>query len=170
MAVEPRSSRLLSAEVHDQFKDAMAGLPAGIVIVSTQDRAGFRGLTASSFTSVSIEPPLVLVCLDRFAQTRDAVAASRLFNVSVLERAQEFIAERFAGRAPMVDPAWRQVPHVVGVNGLPVVRGCVAWFECELRDLYGAGDHDVAVGEVMRAGRNAGEPLVSWDRAFWRLC
>jgi len=156
--------------VDEQFKDAMAGLPAGVVVVSTQDRAGFRGLTASSFTSVSIEPPLVLVCLDRFAQTRDAVAASGFFNVSVLERGQEFIAERFAGRAPMVDPAWRQVPHVVGANGLPVVRGCVAWFECELREMYEAGDHDIAISEVRRAGRNAGEPLVSWDRAFWRLC
>lgn len=148
----------------------MAGLPAGVVVVSTLDRAGFRGLTASSFTSVSVEPPLVLVCLDRFAQTREAVAASRFFNVSVLERGQEFIAERFAGRAPMVDPAWRQVPHVLGANGLPVVRGCVAWFECELQDMYEAGDHDIAVGEVTRAARDAGEPLVSWDRAFWRLC
>ena len=148
----------------------MAGLPAGVVVVSTLDRAGFRGLTASSFTSVSVEPPLVLVCLDRFAQTREAVAASRSFNVSVLERGQEFIAERFAGRAPMVDPAWRQVPHVLGANGLPVVRGCVAWFECELQDMHEAGDHDIAVGEVTRAARDAGEPLVSWDRAFWRLC
>jgi len=156
--------------VREQFKDAMAGLPAGVVVVSTLDRAGFRGLTASSFTSVSVEPPLVLVCLDRFAQTREAVAASRFFNVSVLERGQEFIAERFAGRAPMVDPAWRQVPHVLGANGLPVVRGCVAWFECELQDMYEAGDHDIAVGEVTRAARDAGEPLVSWDRAFWRLC
>jgi len=156
--------------VREQFKDAMAGLPAGVVVVSTLDRAGFRGLTASSFTSVSVEPPLVLVCLDRFAQTSEAVAASRFFNVSVLERGQEFIAERFAGRAPMVDPAWRQVPHVLGANGLPVVRGCVAWFECELQDIHEAGDHDIAVGEVTRAARDAGEPLVSWDRAFWRLC
>jgi len=156
--------------VREQFKDAMAGLPAGVVVVSTLDRAGFRGLTASSFTSVSVEPPLVLVCLDRFAQTREAVAAARFFNVSVLERGQEFIAERFAGRAPMVDPAWRQVPHVLGANGLPVVRGCVAWFECELQDIHEAGDHDIAVGEVTRAARDAGEPLVSWDRAFWRLC
>jgi flavin reductase ActVB len=161
---------LRSAEVEDQFKDAMAGLPAGVVVVSTRDRAGFRGLTASSFASVSLEPLLVLVCLDRFAQTRDAVAVSRAFNVSVLERGQEFVAERFAGRAPMVDPAWREVPHVLGANGLPVVRGCVAWFECELRDMHHAGDHDIAVGEVTRARRDSGEPLVSWDRAFWRLC
>ena len=154
----------------DQFKDAMAALPAGVVIVSTRDRAGFRGLTASSFTSVSLAPPLVLVCLDHFAQTRDAVETSGLFNVSVLERGQEFVADRFAGRAPVVDPAWHAVPHVLGANRLPVVRGCVAWFECQLWDLHPAGDHDIFVGQVMQAGRDSGEPLVSWDRAFWRLC
>jgi len=156
--------------VLDQFKDAMAALPSGVVIVSTRDRAGFRGLTASSFTSVSLAPPLVLVCLDHFAQTRDAIAASGLFNVSILERGQEFLADRFAGRAPVVDPAWREVPHLLGANGLPVVRGCVAWFECELLDVYPAGDHDIFVGRVTQAGRDSGEPLVSWDRAFWRLC
>jgi len=147
----------------------MAGLPAGVVVVSTRDRAGFRGLTASSFASVSLEPLLVLVCLDRFAQTRDAVAVSRAFNVSVLERGQEFVAERFAGRAPLVGPAWQEIPHDVGESGLPIVRGCVAWFECVLRDLYPAGDHEIAVGEVTAAGRGPGEPLVLWDRAFWRL-
>ncbi len=148
----------------------MAAVPAGVVVISTRDGAGFRGLTASSFTSAALEPPLVLVCLDRFAQTRDAVAAARLFNVSVLDRGQEFLAERFAGRAPQVDPGWRDVPHFLGSNGLPVVRGSIAWFECDLRDLHPAGDHDIAVGLVTFAGRAAGEPLVAWDRAFWRLC
>jgi flavin reductase (DIM6/NTAB) family NADH-FMN oxidoreductase RutF len=153
----------------DEFREAMAGVPAGVVVIGVRDEDGLRGLTASSFTSVSLEPPLVLVCLDRFARTRDAVAASARFTVSVLERSQEFVAERFAGRAPLVGPAWRDVPHDVGAGGLPIVRGCVAWFDCTLRDLHAAGDHDIAVGEVVAAGRGPGEPLVLWDRAFWRI-
>ena len=91
------------------------------------------------------------------------------FNLSVLERGQEFLAERFSGRAPLVDPSWREVPHRLGGNGLPIVEGCVAWFECRLHQLYPAGDHDIALGEVIDAGREAGEPLILWDRAFWRL-
>lgn len=153
----------------NEYRDAMAGLPAGLVVVSTRDHAGFRGLTASSFTSASLDPPLVLVCLDSLARTRDAVVAAGAFNVSVLERRQEFLAERFAGRAPLVGPTWREVPHVLGANGLPIVDGCVAWFECTLRELHPAGDHEVAVGEVTAAGRGGGEPLVLWDRAFWGL-
>lgn len=147
----------------------MAGLAASVVVVSTRAGAGFRGLTASSFTAASLDPPLVLVCLDSLAQTRDAVSQAGAFNVSVLERRHEFIAERFAGRAPLVDPGWREVPHVLGGNGLPIVDGSVAWFECVLRELRPAGDHDIAIGEVTAAGRGAGEPLVLWNRAFWTL-
>jgi flavin-dependent trigonelline monooxygenase, reductase component len=155
--------------VTDEFRGAMAAVPAGVVVVSARDAEGLRGLTASSFTSVSLDPPLVLVCLDRFAGTRDAVATSAGYTVSVLERGQEFVAERFSGRAPLVGPGWQEVPHDLGENGLPIVRGCVAWFECTLRELRAAGDHDIALGEVTAAGRRPGEPLVLWDRAFWRL-
>jgi flavin reductase (DIM6/NTAB) family NADH-FMN oxidoreductase RutF len=155
--------------VLEDFRSAMAGVPAGVVVISARDGAGFRGLTASSFTSASLEPPLVLVCLERLTRTRDAIAASGRFAVSVLERSQEFVAERFAGRAPAVGAAWRDVPHDVGESGLPVVRGSVAWFECALRELVVAGDHDIALGEVTGAGRGPGEPLVLWDRSFWRL-
>jgi flavin reductase (DIM6/NTAB) family NADH-FMN oxidoreductase RutF len=155
--------------VLDRYREAMAAVAAGVVVVAARDVTGFAGLTATSFTSVSLEPPLVLVCLDRFARTRDAVEGGGAFAVSVLERGQEFVAERFAGRAPQVSPSWAEVPHELGELGLPIVRGCAAWFECELRALHEAGDHDVAVGEVVAAGRGAGEPLVLWDRAYWRL-
>jgi flavin reductase (DIM6/NTAB) family NADH-FMN oxidoreductase RutF len=147
----------------------MAAVPAGVAVVSTGAGRRYYSLAATSFTSASLEPPLLLVCLDSLSQTRQAVADTGAFNLSVLERGQEFLAERFSGRAPLVDPGWRDVPHRLGGNGLPLVDGCIAWFECELRDLVKAGDHDVALGEVVAAGREAGEPLVLWDRAFWRL-
>ena len=164
-----RSRRLAGVDVRDAFREAMAAVPAAVAVVSVRAAGGFRGLTASSFTSVSISPPLLLVCLDSLSQTREAVAEDRAFNLSVLERSQEFIAERFAGRAPLIDQAWGEVPHVLGGNQLPVLQGCVAWFECRLRDLHPAGDHEIAVGEVLACGRSGGEPLVLWDRAYWRL-
>ncbi len=149
--------------------DALARLAAGVVVIGTAGRSGFRGLTATSFTAVSAEPPLVIVCVDSLAQSRDAVARAGSFGVSVLERSQEFVAERFAGRAPLVDPAWLDVPHEVGANGAPLVRGAVAWLECRLEQLLPAGDHDIAVGRVTAATTLPGEPLVLWDRAFWSL-
>jgi len=147
----------------------MARVPAGVVVVSARTEDGFRGLTASSLVSISIDPPLVLVGLERDTATRAAVLRNRAFNVSVLTRAQEFIADRFAGRAPTIDPTWRDVPHRLGANDIPLIEGCAAWLECTLVDLHPAGDHDICVGEVTAATPGSGDPLILWDRAFWTL-
>ena len=152
-----------------EFRDAMARLAAGVVVVSARTAEGYRGLTASTLVSVSADPPLVLVGLERESATRAAVVETRRFNVSVLTRDQEFLAERFAGRAPSVDPAWQQIPHRLGANGIPLIDGCAAWLECELEQVHAAGDHDVCIGSVNVALIGAGNPLILWDRAFWTL-
>ncbi len=147
----------------------MARVPAGVVVVSARGAAGFRGLTASSLVSISVEPPLVLVGLERETATLSAVVESQAFNVSVLARSQEFIADRFAGRAPAIDAAWKNVPHRLGANGIPLIEGCAAWLECRLVEIHSAGDHDICLGEVVDAATGSGDPLVLWDREFWTL-
>jgi flavin reductase (NADH) len=147
----------------------MARLPAGVVVVSARIGDEFRGLTASSLVSISLEPPLVLAGLERESATRAAVIETRAFNVSLLTRSQEFIADRFAGRAPAIDPQWRTLPHRLGANGVPLLEGCAAWLECRLVQVHRAGDHDVCIGEVEAATTGAGDPLILWDRAFWTL-
>jgi flavin reductase (DIM6/NTAB) family NADH-FMN oxidoreductase RutF len=147
----------------------MARLPAGVVVVSARAENGYRGLTASSLVSISVDPPMVLVGLEREAATRAAVAEGKAFNVSVLTRSQEFIADRFAGRAPSIDPRWEGVPHRLGANGIPLIEGCAAWLECRLVEIHAAGDHDICVGEVIAASAGSGDPLILWDRAFWAL-
>lgn len=147
----------------------MARLPAGVVVISTRFNDQYRGLTASSLISISLEPPLVLAGLERESATRAAIIGSKAFNVSLLTRSQEFIADRFAGRAPAVDIKWRNVPHRLGANGIPLVDGCAAWLECEVVQLHPAGDHDIVLGEVQAAAVGSGDPLILWDRAFWTL-
>lgn len=147
----------------------MARLPAGVVVVSSLLGGEYRGLTASSLVSISLEPPMVSVGLERESSTRAAVAESGMFNVSLLTRAQEFLADRFAGRAPAVDPRWRTLPHRLGANGIPLLEGCAAWLECRLVAVHPAGDHDLCLGEVTAAEIGSGDPLILWDRAFWSL-
>jgi flavin reductase (DIM6/NTAB) family NADH-FMN oxidoreductase RutF len=151
------------------FRDVMARLPSGVVVVSARHGAGYRGLTASSLVSVSADPPMVMVGLEREATTRAAVVEGKAFNVSVLTRAQEFIADRFAGRAPAIDESWREIPHRLGTNGIPLIEGCVAWLECSLVATHAAGDHDICIGRIVAAVQGAGDPLILWDRAFWTL-
>jgi flavin reductase (DIM6/NTAB) family NADH-FMN oxidoreductase RutF len=151
------------------FRDVMARLPAGVVVISARTATGYRGLTASSLASISVDPPMVVVGLDRDAATRAAVVEGKAFNVSVLTRSQEFIADRFAGRAPAIDLRWEGVPHRLGANGIPLVEGCAAWLECRLIEIHPAGDHDICLGEVTSATSGSGDPLILWDRAFWTL-
>jgi len=152
-----------------QFRDAMARLPAGVVVITARVGDEFRGLTASSLVSISLDPPLVLVGLERESATRAAVLETKAFNASLLTRSQEFLADRFAGRAPALDLEWRTLPHRLGTNGIPLLDGCAAWLECRLVQVHQAGDHDICVGEVLAAGIGSGDPLVLWDRTFWTL-
>ena len=152
-----------------EFRDALARLACGVVVVSARTAGGYRGLTASTLISVSAEPPLVLVGLEHETATLAAVREGKRFNVSVLTRAQEFLAERFAGRAPAVQAAWTEVPHHLGANGIPLLDGCAAWLECDLEQVHEAGDHDICVGRVTAAMAGAGDPLILWDRQFWTL-
>jgi len=147
----------------------MARLPSGVVVVSARYGTGYRGLTASSLVSISVDPPMVMVGLEREATTRAAVLEGMAFNVSVLTRTQEFIADRFAGRAPAIDESWREIPHRLGTNGIPLIEGCVAWLEGSLLATHPAGDHDICLGQVDAAVAGAGDPLILWDRAFWTL-
>jgi len=151
------------------FRDAMARLPAGVVVLSTKEGPGFRGLTATSFTSLSLEPPLVLACLDRQSLTRVALREHGAFNASVLGRDHAFLAERFSGQAPAVDRTWREVKHRLGENGLPILEGALAWLECTVEDIHPGGDHEIVIGRVAACGVGRGDPLVLWDRGFWGL-
>ena len=147
----------------------MARLPAGVVVITARVGDEFRGLTASSLVSISLDPPLVLVGLERESATRAAVLETKAFNASLLTRSQEFLADRFAGRAPALDLEWRTLPHRLGTNGIPLLDGCAAWLECRLVQVHQAGDHDICVGEGLAAGIGSGDPLVLWDRTFWTL-
>ena len=151
------------------FLDVMARVPAGVVLLSTLDGDGYKGITASSLASISLEPPMVLVGLEKNSATRVAILGTRAFNVSVLSRSQEFVADRFAGRAPAVDPRWKTLPHRLGANGIPLLDGAAAWLECRLDAIHPAGDHDIIVGAVDAADLGSGDPLILWDRQFWTL-
>jgi len=147
----------------------MARVPAGVVIVSARDADEYRGLTASSFVPIFSDPPLVLVVMQHESATRSAIATTEAFNISVLSRNQEFIADRLAGRAPALDPGWTSLPHELGANRIPLVVGAAAWFECSLQRIHRVGDHDICVGAVESAVAGSGNPLISWDRAYWTI-
>ncbi len=148
------------------FRSALGMFATGVTIVTARTASGeLAGLTASSFNSVSLDPPLVLWSLGRAAGSMAVFANGRHYAINVLAADQQALAERFAARD--VD-RWQGVEFVEGVSGAPVLAGCVATFECFNRSQYTEGDHVIFVGEVERCTRRASaSPLLYHGGRFY---
>jgi flavin reductase (DIM6/NTAB) family NADH-FMN oxidoreductase RutF len=131
---------------------------AGVTVVTTRDREGRpSGLTASAFTSVSLDPPLVLVCVDHTATAHPDLRDRGWFAVNVLRREQEALSRRFAVSG---GDKFRGVPCHEGRTGLPLLDGALATLECRIVDTHEAGDHTIFIGQVESASVEDGRPLV----------
>jgi len=141
-----------------RFRAAMGLLPTGVTVVTAGGPDGPAGATANAVCSLSIEPMLMLACLDRGSRTLFAVQAANHFGVSVLHAGQEQIARAFATKAPVADKwagvAWSER------DGIPAIDDSLAWIACELRDVIAGGDHVIVTGEVRDLAVGEGTPLV----------
>lgn len=135
--------------------------------MTTADADGrYRGFTASSFSSVSLTPPLVLVCLDGRADCLEAFSGSEGFVVHVLRRDQEDLAVRFASKGT---DKFADVRVSRSADGLPLLQLGLARLECRTERRVMAGDHVILIGEVRRAEAADGEPLIYFRQAYRRL-
>jgi flavin reductase (DIM6/NTAB) family NADH-FMN oxidoreductase RutF len=145
--------------VHDgkELRGVLGRFATGITVV-TAGAATPHGMTANSFTSVSMDPPLVLVCVRRDATMHDVISDGGVFAVSVLSGRQEPLARYFANRTrPKGEHEFDVVDHQPGpCTGVPVMSDTLAWLECELTAVYDGGDHSIFVGLVVAMGRGAG--------------
>jgi flavin reductase (DIM6/NTAB) family NADH-FMN oxidoreductase RutF len=142
----------------DTFRSALASLPTGVTIVATNGADGPAGATANAVSSLSIEPMLMLACLDRGSRTLLAVQAADRFSVSVLHDGQEPIARSFATKAPPAEK-WAGVSWSER-DGLPAIDDALLWVACDLRDVITAGDHVILTGAVTDLTTATGTPLV----------
>ncbi|HXR29843.1 MAG TPA: flavin reductase family protein [Solirubrobacterales bacterium] len=136
----------------------MAKLPTGVTVVSAGGPGGPAGATANAVCSLSIEPMLMLACLDRGSRTLLAVQGANHFGISVLHTGQEEIARSFATKAPVPDK-WRGISWSER-DGIPAIDDSLLWIACELRDVVAAGDHVIVTGEVRDLASGEGEPLI----------
>jgi flavin reductase (DIM6/NTAB) family NADH-FMN oxidoreductase RutF len=151
----------------DEFRRALGQFASGVTVVTTRSAEGQPlGLTVSSFCSVSLDPPLVLVCVDARSETNPGFRSSGVFGVSVLSEGQQAWSRRFAsGGASKFDG----VEMMTGKLGLALVPGALAYLECRLSAAYDAGDHALYVGEVVELSANPGRPLVYHGSAYGEL-
>ncbi|TVR55790.1 MAG: flavin reductase [Gemmatimonadales bacterium] len=135
-----------------RLREAMGRFATGVTVVTGRRTSGeWVGFTANSLTSVSLDPPLVLVCVDRASSSRDALLESGRFAVSLLGRGQEDVARRFAGKAQR-DSRFEELSVRAGREGVPILDGAMAWLDCRIWEVVEAGDHTVLFGAVEMAG------------------
>lgn len=140
------------------MRQCLSRFATGVTIVATRGSDGrFVGLTANSFNSLSLDPPLILWSLAASASSLEVFKGQRFFSVSVLSVEQVDIARRFASRQP---DRFHGVAIHEGLDGIPLIDGALAWFECERRTQVAHGDHWLFVGEVKRCAAAAGSPLI----------
>jgi flavin reductase (DIM6/NTAB) family NADH-FMN oxidoreductase RutF len=166
MSSEGVQDRTLGVSSED-FRRACSRFTTGVTIASVVDREGTpHGLTVNSFTSVSLDPPLVLIALAHSASVMDVFRGARFFAVNVLAASQRALAERFAlkGHDRFDGLAWH-----AGETGAPLLSGTLAEIECAISQRFTAGDHDLFVGEMVRAVVHEGEPLLYFGGSYRKL-
>lgn len=149
------------------FRSVLGRFASGVTVLTTRDAAGRdHGMTASAVCSVSLEPPLVLVCVEQRAAIHAPLAAASHFALNILSASQEAIARRFAenGTDRFDGLAWTR-----GTTGVVLLEGILAHVECTVTHRYPGGDHSIVVGEVLEAAAGTGLPLLYYRGGYAQL-
>jgi len=151
----------------DDFKNALASWASGVSVVTVNEEGQLYGLTVSSFSSVSLDPPLILVCLANSNRMPSMVDRTGSFAVSILERGQEAASNYFASRGREPGPDFGEIDIDWTESGQPAITGASAWVSCKVHSTIIQGDHTICVGEVVEAKTaDAADPLLYFRRAY----
>jgi flavin reductase (DIM6/NTAB) family NADH-FMN oxidoreductase RutF len=151
----------------DEFRSVLGRFPSGVTVVTTRGAdESDEGMTVSAFCSVSLEPPLVLICIEKTASVHDALTQAPAFVVNILSAKQEQIARRFS----IVDiDRFEGVGFSRSVNGIAVIDEVLAVIECNRYALHDAGDHTIVIGEVEAGRAEIGAPLLYYRGGYAQL-
>ena len=151
----------------NELRQVMGHFATGVTIITTLTKTGqIQGLTANAFTSVSLEPPLLLISVDKKAESWPAFEESRVFTVNILADDQEGLSRKFAVSG---GNKFEGVAYRIGANAAPILEGALAYIECTLYAAYDGGDHSIYLGEVQQAEIREGKPLVFYRGGYRAL-
>ncbi len=152
-----------------EFRAVLGRFPTGVTVVTTCDGARPAGVTVNAFASVSLDPPLVMVCIDKRSHLHDLVARTGVFAANILGRRQQDVSRRFAGQTADRNDRFHLTPYHDGVTGAPILDGSIAHVECRLVAVYPGGDHSIFLGQVVAVDATTGEPLTYYRARYGAL-
>lgn len=154
----------------EQLRSAMRQWATGVAIVTATHNGISHGMTVSSFTSVSLTPPQVLISLAQNTRTHALVRESKFFGVSLLAQGQQDISDRFAGRMPDDQDRLAGLETFTLETGVPLLKGGLAHFDCRVIATFTSGTHSIFIGAVLTAqGRPDADPLLYYNRDYRRI-
>ena len=157
----------------DQLRDVLRYWTTGVSIVAVNHAGVLHGMTVNSFTSLSLDPPLVMVSLEKVTRTHGFVESAGLFGVSILSEAQKELSNRFAGREIEGKDRFAGVETFTLETGSPLIYGALAYFDCRVSTTHEGGTHTIFIADVLAAAVSATDskenPLVYFNRNYRRL-
>lgn len=153
----------------DEFKKALQCWASGVAVVTTQsEEYGIQGMTVTAFSSVSVEPPQVLVCINDAAETGAGIRDSLCFAVNILSSGQQPVSNQFAGGSSMIQ-RFTDTPWTAGASGAPLLTESIASLDCKVVEKVRAGTHWVIIGEVQETVCRSGKPLLYYSGGYRQL-
>ena len=145
-----------------EFRSTVGAFATGVTVVTTRGEEHAYGMTANAFSSVSLDPPLILVCVINPSEGAEHITRNGVFAVNILAVDQEPMSRYFASRdRPKGLDAFRDVPHRIAASGSPILDGVAAFMDCRVHAMHEAGDHLIFIGEVLELDvQDSGTPLV----------
>lgn len=142
----------------DEFRAALGRFASGVTVVTTRDANGVpHGITVSAFCSVSLNPPLILICVEKITGSHSVIRDSGVFVVNVLDRSQQALSEHFASTHPH---KFECIDYHTGASGIPMLGDALVSLECRVQQTCDGGDHTIYIAEVESAEIKDGSPLV----------
>jgi flavin reductase (DIM6/NTAB) family NADH-FMN oxidoreductase RutF len=151
----------------DQLRKVLGHFATGVTVVTTRLASGEpRGFTVNAFTSVSLSPPLILVCVGHGGESFQVMNEAEYFAVNFLAEDQEELSRIFASRT---QDRFEGVPHESSANGAPLLEGCLGYVECRKTASHAHGDHTILIGEVLAGEAHGGAPLLFYGSSYGRM-
>lgn len=153
----------------NEFKNALQYWASGVTVVTTESESfGLLGMTASSFSSVSMEPPQILVCVNKTVSSAEGINESGVFAVNILTSEQEAVSNLFANPSSYAD-RFSSTPHEPGKTGAPLLTESMASIECTVVEQISAASHWIIIGEVQNTVLRSGDPLLYYKAGYRQL-
>ncbi len=144
----------------------MRSYPQGVTVVTCSLGGKVLGLTVSAFTSISLDPPLIMVSVSKQSKFHQAMVDCKNFAVNILAEDQKTVSDRFAGRLGLVDK-FEGIEYFFEKTGSPIIKGVIAFMECEKYSIYEGGDHSIVLGKVLNAKKLSNKfPLVYYNQQY----